>query len=57
MPASRAAVNASIVRVEIRSYEETIVPSKSVAMTFGRLPIMPEVIGRLLRRGEGLREQ
>lgn len=56
-PKSRAALNAEIVLGVIRSYEETIVPSKSVAMTFGRVPVTPEVIGLLLRRDEGLLAQ
>ena len=47
-----AALNAEIVLGVMRSYDETIVPSRSVAMTFGLVPIMPEVIGLLLRRDE-----
>ncbi len=52
MPNSWAAVKASMVLGVIRSYEETMVPSRSVAITLGLVPVRPEVIGRLLRRGE-----
>ena len=48
-PKSRALLKAETVRWVIRSYEETMVPSKSVAITLGRNPVMPEEIGQLLR--------